>query len=49
MRSFQDTASELALLGARMHHSAADSQALQDERDMLAALTARRQELLGAY
>jgi len=32
-----------------MHHSAADSQALQDERDMLAALTARRQELLGAY
>jgi protease PrsW len=49
MRSFQDTASELALLRARMHHSAADAQALESERDMLAALTARRQELLGAY
>ena len=49
MRSFQDTASELALLRARMHHSAADAQALESERDMLAALTARRRELLGAY
>jgi hypothetical protein len=49
MRSFQDTASELALLRARMHHSAADAQALESERDMLAALTARRREMLGAY
>ena len=40
MRGFQDTASELALLRARMHHSAADAQALETERELLDALTA---------
>ena len=49
MRSFQDSASELALLRARMHHSAADEHALQTERELLDALTARRREFLGAY
>jgi RsiW-degrading membrane proteinase PrsW (M82 family) len=49
MRSFQDNASELALLRARMHHSAADDDALQTERELLDALTARRREFLGAY
>lgn len=43
MRSFQDNASELALLRARMQHSAADAQALQTERELLDALTAARQ------
>ena len=49
MRSFQDTASELALLRARMHHSAADDHALQTERALLDSLGARRREFLGAY
>jgi RsiW-degrading membrane proteinase PrsW (M82 family) len=49
MRRFQDSASELALLRARMHHSAADDHALQSERDLLASLTAARQRFLGAY
>ena len=49
MRRFQDTASELALLRARMHHSAADAHALQTERELLASVTAARQRLLGAY
>jgi RsiW-degrading membrane proteinase PrsW (M82 family) len=49
MRRFQDSASELALLRARMHHSAADEHALQSERDLLASLTAARQRFLGAY
>ena len=35
MRRFQDSASELALLRARMHHSAADKRALETERDLL--------------
>jgi len=46
MRRFQDTASELALLRARMHHSAADTRALQTERELLASVTAARQSLL---
>ncbi len=49
MRSFQDTASELALLRARMQHSAADEHALQTERVLLDSLGARRREFLGAY
>jgi hypothetical protein len=49
MRRFQDSASELALLRARMHHSAADEHALQSERELLASLTAARQRFLGAY
>jgi RsiW-degrading membrane proteinase PrsW (M82 family) len=49
MQRFQDTASELALLRARMHHSAADDRALETERQLLATLTASRQRFLGAY
>jgi protease PrsW len=49
MRRFQDSASELALLRARMQHSAADSHALQTERELLEAITASRQEFLGTY
>jgi RsiW-degrading membrane proteinase PrsW (M82 family) len=48
MRRFQDSASELALLRARMYHSAADSKALETERDLLQSVTASRQQLLGA-
>ncbi len=47
MEDFQDTASELALLRRRMYHSAADAQALQDERDLLADLVSRRREFAG--
>lgn len=47
MEDFQDTASELALLRRRMHHSAADERALSDERDLLATLAARRREFAG--
>ncbi|HEV7146716.1 MAG TPA: PrsW family intramembrane metalloprotease [Pedococcus sp.] len=47
MRRFQDTASELALLRGRMHHLAADATALETERQLLGAITARRRELLG--
>ena len=39
MRRFQDSASELALLRARMHHSAADTKALETERELLQAIT----------
>jgi hypothetical protein len=49
MRRFQDAASELALLRARMHHSTADQRAIQSERDLLSSLTAARQRFLGAY
>jgi RsiW-degrading membrane proteinase PrsW (M82 family) len=49
MRNFQDAASELALLRVRMHHSAADANALETEQELLRALTARRQEFAGAY
>ncbi|PKW27067.1 PrsW family intramembrane metalloprotease [Phycicoccus duodecadis] len=47
MRAFQDTASELALLRRRMHHDAADRQALAQERELLGALSARRGEFAG--
>ena len=49
MRQFQDSASELALLRARMHHSAADARALETERDLLQTITSSRRDLLGAY
>jgi RsiW-degrading membrane proteinase PrsW (M82 family) len=49
MRRFQDSASELALLRARMYHSAADAKALETERDMLQAVTTSRRDFLGAY
>lgn len=48
MESFQDASSELALLRARMHHSAADGRALETERSLLETLSARRQAFLGA-
>ena len=48
MQAFQDTASELALLRLRMHHSAADANALDRERSLLEALAARRQGFVGA-
>ncbi|WP_392545020.1 PrsW family intramembrane metalloprotease [Oryzobacter telluris] len=47
MRAFQDAASELALLRRRMHHSAADAQAVEQERVLLRTLTARRAEFIG--
>jgi RsiW-degrading membrane proteinase PrsW (M82 family) len=47
MRAFQDAASELALLRRRMHHVAADAQAVEEERALLRALTARRAEFVG--
>jgi hypothetical protein len=49
MRDFQDSASELALLRLRMHHSAADAQALETEQDLLKAMTSRRSDFVGAY
>jgi RsiW-degrading membrane proteinase PrsW (M82 family) len=49
MRRFQDSASELALLRARMYHSAADAKAVETERELLAAITTSRREFLGAY
>ena len=47
MRAFQDTASDLALLRRRMQHDAADAHALDEERRLLTALTARRHEFIG--
>ncbi len=47
MREFQDIASELALLRRRMSHSAADSHALDGERELLDALVVRRRTFLG--
>ena len=47
MRAFQDTASELALLRRRMHHSAADRRAADQERELLDALRRRRLEFVG--
>ncbi len=47
MRSFQDAASELALLRRRMYHQAADARALQQERRLLDALVARRRDFVG--
>ncbi|HHU09390.1 MAG TPA: PrsW family intramembrane metalloprotease [Intrasporangiaceae bacterium] len=47
MRAFQDTASELALLRKRMHHSTASAQCLEEERHLLGALVAQRRAFLG--
>jgi protease PrsW len=49
MRTFQDTASELALLRVRMQHSAADDRAVETERELLDTLAASRRGFLGAY
>ena len=48
MQSFQDAASELALLRQRMYHSAADAKALETERRLLDTIVTRRRELTGA-
>jgi RsiW-degrading membrane proteinase PrsW (M82 family) len=47
MRGFQDTASELALLRRRMSHSAADAHAVTEERRLLHALRAHRDQFVG--
>lgn len=47
MRSFQDSASELALLRYRMINHAADQQSLFRERVLLDSMTARRREFAG--
>lgn len=47
MRAFQDSASELALLRARMHHHKVDDAALRTERVLLDSMTARRREFAG--
>lgn len=47
MRAFQDTASELALLRKRMHHSTASAQCLEEERHLLGALVDQRRAFLG--
>jgi RsiW-degrading membrane proteinase PrsW (M82 family) len=47
MRSFQDTASELAMLRRRMYHSAADEHALAHERELLEVLRVRRAQFVG--
>lgn len=48
MRSFQDCASELALLRRRMHRHAFEAQTLQRERVLLDSMTARRREFADA-
>ena len=47
MRSFQDSASELALLRYRMINHVADQQSLFRERVLLDSMTARRREFAG--
>lgn len=49
MRAFQDTASELALLRKRMHHSRADAHAAERERTLLDALVQTRRVFLGEW
>lgn len=49
MRAFQDTASELALLRKRMHHSTASENCLEHERLLLDALVAQRRAFLGEW
>ena len=49
MRAFQDTASELALLRKRMHHSTASPSCLEHERLLLDALVAQRRAFLGEW
>ncbi|APH03144.1 hypothetical protein ASJ30_10610 [Janibacter indicus] len=48
MRSFQDTASELALLRFRTLRHEADHESLHKERVLLDSMTARRREFVGA-
>ena len=48
MRSFQDTASELALLRFRTLRHEADHESLHKERVLLDSMTARRREFAGA-
>lgn len=47
MEDFQDAASELALLRRRMHHFAADAQALIEERELLDIIARRRRQFAG--
>lgn len=47
MRAFQDTASELALLRARMHNHRVDAEDVAHERVLLDSMTARRREFAG--
>ncbi|GAA4408187.1 PrsW family intramembrane metalloprotease [Fodinibacter luteus] len=47
MRAFQDAASELALLRRRVQHGAADAHAVEQERERLLALRARRAQFVG--
>jgi RsiW-degrading membrane proteinase PrsW (M82 family) len=49
MRTFQDAASELALLRLRMQHSTAEAGAVETERRLLDTLAASRRGSLGAY
>lgn len=49
MRAFQDTASELALLRKRMHHSTASPDHLEHERALLEALVQQRRAFLGEW
>lgn len=48
MRAFQDSASELGLLRARMYRESADSHALVTERTLLDALTTARRSFVGS-
>lgn len=47
MQAFQDTATDLALLRARMHLRSADPVSLASERTLLDSMTVRRRELAG--
>ena len=49
MRAFQDTASELALVRKRMHHSTANQHAVEHERALLEALVEQRRAFLGEW
>ena len=49
MRTFQDAASELALLRVRMQHSAADAGAVETERELLDTLGRSRSGFLGGH
>ena len=49
MRAFQDTASELALVRKRMHHSTANRHAVEHERRLLEALVEQRRAFLGEW
>ncbi|AKU19092.1 membrane protein [Luteipulveratus mongoliensis] len=47
MHEFQDAASELAMLRARINRGQADQAAFDEERSLLDLITARRQQFLG--